>query len=191
MITMKIKNGRQVHALLQQLPVEVETKITRQGVAKVTNIVRDEARLRAPKKSGALAKAIKTTRNTKRGQVVGKVKMKGRHSFLALFHEYGVAPHLIKVQDEAKPTKRKKTGEVVPLSMGKINKMVAGGSLVIGQGNFVGPMIQHPGHAATPFLRPAMDAKATEVINEFGRFLSDYLKFGTISVPVISVDEEE
>lgn len=190
MITMKIKNGAQVHALLQQLPVEVETKITRQGVAKVTNIVRDEARLRAPKKSGAMAKAIKTTRDTKRGRVIGKVKMKGKHSFLALFHEYGVAPHLIKVADEAKPTRRKKTGEVVPLSMGTINKMVSRGSLVIGA-DLVGPVVQHPGHAAQPFLRPAMDAKAKEVVDEFGRFLANYLRFGSITVPVISVDEEE
>lgn len=190
MISMKIKNGQRVHALLQQLPVEVETKILRQGVAKVTNIVRDEARRRAPKKSGAMAKAIKTTRNTKRGQVIGKVKMKGKHSFLALFHEYGVAPHLIKVQEDEKPTRRKKTGEVAPLSMGKINRMVTSGSLTIG-GNFVGPVVHHPGHAATPFLRPAMDAKAKEVVDEFGKFLATYLQFGSISVPTIAVDEEE
>lgn len=190
MINVKIKGGKELHALMQQLPVEVETKILRQGMAKGANAVRDEARLNVAVESGGLRRSIKTSRNTKNGQVVAKVKLKGPHAFLGIFQEYGVAPHLISVEEGAKPTKRKRDGRVVPLSMGTINKMVDRGSLVIG-GNFVGKMVQHPGHASRPFMRPALDTKAAEVVSVVGEYLSKYLQFGEITAPVVAVDEEE
>lgn len=186
---MKINGGRELNALLQQLPVEVETKILRNALARAANVVRDEARERAPIETGDLRDAIKSSRNTKGGQVIAKVKLLGEHSFLGYFFEFGVAPHLIKVAEDAKPTKQKRDGRVVPLSMGTINKMVGRGSLVIG-GNFVGPMVMHPGISPQPFMRPAMDAKAAAAIEVAGQYIAQYLTFGTITAPTIAVDEE-
>jgi hypothetical protein len=96
-IQFQIKGGREIDALLKQLPVEVETKILRNGLAAGAAVIRDEARSRVRKRSGALAKAIKTSRDTKRadGQVVAKVKLRGKHAFLGIFMEYGVLAHLI------------------------------------------------------------------------------------------------
>lgn len=164
---MKIKGGKELHALLQQLPVEIETKIMRNAMAAGVRVIRDEAKLQVAdtSESGLLRKAIKSTRNTKRGQVIAKVKLKGPHSYAGLFLEYGVEPHEISVRN-------------------------AEGSLKIGK-NYVGQEVMHPGFSAKPFFRPAFDAKAKEAINVIGEYIGRYLQFGSISAPTIAVDEEE
>ena len=162
---MKIKGGRELHALLQQLPVQVETKIMRNAMARGVKVIQAEAKRLAPTESGALDAAIKTTRDTKKGRVVAKVKVLGEHSYLARFMEYGVLPHVISVRD----------GE---------------GSLKIGK-SFVGAEVMHPGHASRPFLRPAFDSKAAEAVNVIGEYIASYLKFGTIQAPTVSVDGED
>jgi hypothetical protein len=166
-ISYSIKGGAELDALLKQLPIEVETKILRNGLAAGANIIRDEARLLAPKKSGALAKSIKTARDTKRneGYVIAKVRLRGRHAFLGVMMEYGVLPHMI---------------------------WATGGkeSLVI-NGVPIGKSVQHPGFASRPFFRPAIDAKAEAAVQAVGDYLTHYLKWGTITAPPVSVDLEE
>lgn len=164
---MKIKNGKQVHALLQQLPVEIETKIMRNAMARGVKIIRDEAKLQVSDttESGLLRKAIKSSRNTKKGRVIAKVKLKGPHSYVGLFLEYGVKPHEISVRD-------------------------AEGSLKIGK-QFVGAQVMHPGVTEQPFMRPAFDRKAAEAVNAIGEYIGKYVQFGSISAPTIAVDEEE
>jgi hypothetical protein len=98
-ISYSIKGGREIDALLQKLPVEIETKILRNGLAAGARVIRDEARVRVNKKSGLTEKAIVTSRSLSRdGTVIAKVKMKGRHSFLGRFLEYGVLAHQIWVR---------------------------------------------------------------------------------------------
>jgi HK97 gp10 family phage protein len=166
MIRGTVKGGEALQALLDQLPVEVETKIVRNGLARSANVIRDEARNLAPKKSGALARAIKTTRDTRKGtgQVVARVRLKGRHAFLGRFMEYGVLPHEI-------------------WTKGK-------GSLVI-SGVAIGKRAWHPGITPRPFMRPALDTKAALAVEVFGDYLKHYLQWGTITAPPVNVDEEE
>lgn len=163
MIELRLKGGKELHDLMQQLPVEVETKILRAALGRGAKILRDEARSLAPVESGAMKKAIKSSRNTKKGQVIAKAKMLGKHSFLGLFAEYGVAPHVI----TARP----------------------GSVLRIGR-NTVGTSVQHPGHAARPFMRPALENKAKEVVEVITEYMTKYLAFGTLSVPTVTVDVE-
>jgi HK97 gp10 family phage protein len=165
MIAFKIKGGKELHALMQQLPVEVETKILRNAMARGARVIADEAKLRVPDDEGLLRKSNKTSRNTKNGQVIAKVKLKGPHSYVGTFMEYGVLPHIISVAD----------GE---------------GAMKIGK-NFVTGAVKHPGHASHPFMRPALDARAEEAINVIGEYLGSYLRFGTIQAPVVAVDDEE
>jgi uncharacterized protein YfaP (DUF2135 family) len=122
--------------------------------------------MRPGPESGQLEKAIKTSRNTKQstGQVIAKVRLRGRHAFLGNFIEYGVLPHLI-------------------WSQGKE-------SLVI-NGVAIGKQVEHPGYGARPFFRPAVDAKAAEAVQVVANYLATYLQFGSISAPAVSVDEEE
>jgi hypothetical protein len=159
-----MKGAAEVDKLLQQLPVEVEIKILRNGLNAGARVIRDEARSRVHKKSGKLSRAIKTASGTDpaAGQVTSKVKLRGEHSFLGIFMEYGVLPHLIWA------------------SKGK-------GSLVI-NGVAIGKRVQHPGHAAFPFMRPALDAKAGEAVQAVAGYLARYLSWGAITAPTIEVD---
>lgn len=167
MISGTIKGGDQLNALLQKLPIEVETKILGNGLVAGANVIRDEARSRARKKSGQMAAGIKTGRRTDRdeGRVVATVKLTGKHRFLGLLIEQGVLPHLIWA------------------SAGK-------GTLVI-NGVPIGKQVEHPGHAAFPFMRPALDAGAAGAVAAFGDYLTRYLSWGTIAAPTINADEAE
>ena len=77
MIELRLKGGKELHDLMQQLPVEVETKILRAALGRGAKILRDEARSLAPVESGAMKKAIKSSRNTKKGQVIAKARIWG------------------------------------------------------------------------------------------------------------------
>ncbi|MCW1431401.1 HK97 gp10 family phage protein [Novosphingobium sp. JCM 18896] len=166
---MKMVGGAKMHDLLQQLPVEIETKIMRNGLAAGVRVLRDEARAQVADSTatGKLRKSIKTTRDTNRktGQVIAKVKLKGEHSYLGLWMERGVSPHLITVRDGS-------------------------GALKIGR-NFVSGEVMHPGFAAKPFMTPAVDIKGDAAINEVGDYIARYLNWGTIQAPAVAVDEEE
>ena len=165
MIEFKIKGGKELHALMQQLPVEMETKILRNALARGARVIADEAKLRAPDDEGLLRRAVKTSRNTKNGQVIAKVKLKGPHAYLGTFMEYGVLPHIISVADGA-------------------------GAMKIGK-NYVSGAVEHPGHASRPFMRPALETRAEEAVNVIGEYIGSYLQFGTITAPTVAVDEEE
>lgn len=160
----RLKGGKELHDLLQKLPVEVEVKLLRNAMGRAVKLLRDEARAIAPLETGIMKRAIKSTRNTKNGQVIAKVKMRGKHSYLGTFMEFGVAPHAITVRN--------------------------GGTLKI-NGQKVGKSVMHPGHTAKPFLRPTLDRFGEEAVNAMGKYFQDYLKLGSIQAPLVSVDEEE
>ena len=169
MIEFKLNGGRELHDILQRLPVDVETKALRSAMGKAARALRNEVRAMAPLESGDMKKAIKSTRKTKKGQVIARVKMLGKHSFLGVFMEYGVSPHLITAKD--------------------------GGVLRIGR-NTVGKSVMHPGHVARPFMRPALDTNAAKVITLVAEFIRDHVdtyfeKLGQMNVPDEPVDVEE
>jgi hypothetical protein len=98
------------------------------------------------------------------GQVIAKVKQTGRHAFIGIFMEYGVLPHMIWASN-------------------------AKHSLVI-NGVPIGRRVEHPGHPAFPYMRPALDAAAGRAVQAVGDYLSHYLNWGTITAPSVSVDLE-
>lgn len=165
MIDFKIKGGKEVAAMLQQLPVQIEKKILRNALSAGVRVLRDEARAQAPAKSGALRKAIRTSRDTRDGRVIAKVRLRGRHAYLGVFMEYGVAPHLIAAGGEKR-------------------------SLKI-DGKFVGKAIEHPGISGKAFMAPAMEIRGADAVRAATDYITRYLQFGTISAPTIAVDDEE
>lgn len=158
---------------LAALPANMRRNAVNSGLRAAARVMINEIRARAPKETGKLAKSFSSTSPTREpdGSIRVTVRPKGEHAFLALFHEYGVAPHLIKISDdlaaqtEAKlrPSKRGRSRKTVTRYA---NELVESGSLKIGE-NFVGDMVQHPGHAARPFIRPAFDAKASDAVAAF------------------------
>lgn len=166
MIEFQMKGAAELNKLLQQLPVEVETKILGNGLAEGANVIRDQARAFAPAKTGGLRKAIVTSRGKlSDGQVVTKVRLRrgrGWHGALGHLMEYGVLPHLI---------------------------WATGGreTLVI-NGVAIGKRVLHPGFAPRPFMRPAFDAKAGEAVQAVAGYITKYLRWGTITAPTVIVD---
>lgn len=163
-----VKGLKELDAYLSALPKKLETGAYRAGLTAAAAVIRDEAKLRAPKQTGKMARAIRSgsPRKNQDGTFSIRVSLdKGDHGFLGLFHEFGVSPHLIAAtgKGEGRVAIRKaKEGK------GTIERHV----LKIGD-DFVSGIISHPGHPAQPFLRPALDAKAKEAVMAFrGRIVA-------------------
>ena len=161
---------KQLDAYLAALPMNLQKNAIRAGLTAAARPVRDEARNLAPKSSGAMARAIRTgsPRQNQDGTFSVSISLKGPHSFLGLFHEYGVSPHLIAStgSGEGRVAVRK-----AAQGKGKVGAKV----MKIGD-DFVSGIIQHPGHRAHPFMRPALDAKADEAVRAFADRVRSYIE---------------
>lgn len=173
MTTSHVKGLEQVNKYLTAFPARFQRNALRAGLTAAARIIRDDARLRAPTKTGQLTKAI-VSGNPKPesdGSVTIRVYVDETkpHGFLGWFHEYGVAPHFIRAGDTS-------------VSLRTINRNAKGadakeygdGVLKIGE-NYISGGVMHPGHAAHPFMRPALDAKANEAIAAFADRIEEYI----------------
>lgn len=68
---MRVSGFADLRKQLRGLPKAVGSKILRNGLRAGARVIRDEARIRAPKKSGRLAKSIKVKARKKKGGVIG------------------------------------------------------------------------------------------------------------------------
>lgn len=187
-MTITMKGMKELDEFLSVFPVKLQKNAIRSSLTAAAKPVRDEARARAERKTGKLARSIKTSspKINPDGTISVKVKLQGEHSYLGWFQEYGVAPHFIRAGDSGKSprllTKAAKRGDVTG--------DVATGHLKIGE-NIISGEVFHPGRAARPFLRPALDTRAKDAVQAFGDRLASYLKNKTgFSAPaVLEVDE--
>ncbi len=140
-VAYQLSGFAELDALLKQLPKSVARKVTRQALRKAGAIVRDEMKVLAPVETGELRRSVrvmagKTRTRTKTAVFVG---ISGRQGPLAHLIEFGSAAHTIATK----------------------NKRVLHDRA---SGKFFGKVVKHPGTPARPFVRPAADAKASEVI---------------------------
>lgn len=164
---------KQIDAYLSHLPRNLQTGAYRAGLTAAARVIRDEARVRAPKKTGRMAKAIRSgsPRKNQDGSFSVQVRLTGNnHAFLGLFHEYGVQPHYITAGD-SDLSARKLTQAV----RREGSSDVATGALKIG-GNYVSGAVLHPGFAPRPFMRPALDVKAQEAVLAFAERIRGYIE---------------
>lgn len=164
---------KELDAYLSMLPINMQKGAIRAGLTAGAAIVRDEARLRAPAQTGKMARAIKSgsARQNQDGTFSIQVRLDPRgnnHAYLGLFHEYGVAPHLIARTGKGE-------GRVAVRKAADGKGKVGGKAMKIGD-RFISGIISHPGHAAHPFLRPALDAKSDEVVKVFAARIRDYIE---------------
>lgn len=159
-----VKGLKDVLATLEALPQRLQTQAIRSGLTAAAAVVRDEARLRAPKRTGKMARSIRSgsPRRQQDGNFSISVSLKGDHAFLGFFHEYGVSPHFIKPGDSGKSAKLLTRAA----KRGDVTGDVSTRKLKIGN-QFISGTVMHPGHGARPFLRPALDTKAQEAILAF------------------------
>lgn len=159
---------KELDAYLSALPKNMQTGAYRAGLTAAAAVIRDEARLRAPKRTGGLAKSIRSgsARKNADGTFSITVGTRGRRGFLGLFHEFGVRPHYISAGESnlsARKLTQKARKEGDPETL-KIN------------GQFVSGAVFHPGYAPRPFLRPALDLKAEEAVQAFAARIRDYIE---------------
>jgi HK97 gp10 family phage protein len=140
-VKIKDSDGKEISlgALLQKfsgMPDKLMNNALKAGVRAAANVVKQEAQLQAPRKSGKLAKSIKvksrrtSNKNIVRFDVATSV-------YYANFIEYGASPHLIKLKNK---------------------------KLLAANGTIFGTKTAHAGISAKPFMRPALDTKEGEVM---------------------------
>ena len=131
----------ELHKALQNLPVEIEKKILASALRAGLREIEAAAKANVPVKSGALQKSIKVrVRNKKdRWRLKGVVVAGNKEAYYAHMVEFGTAAHLIK------PKSRK-------------SLFIAG---------VMRELVEHPGAAPHPFMRPAFDAANEAAVNAF------------------------
>lgn len=146
-----VKGKSEVQRFIAQLPGEIERKLLRGAGRTGANVIAQEARERCI--SSEVRDGIKVRVRSSETQVIAKVQVRGKGSYIAPWLEYGTAPHFISVDDSQRGGR----------SVKRINTETKAGSLVIG-GQYVGSTVFHPGARPHPFLRPALDTQASAAI---------------------------
>jgi hypothetical protein len=162
---------QQLDNFLSYLPKNLQKGAYRAGLTAAAKPIRDEARLRA---KGRIARAVVTgsSRQNQDGTFSVRIYVDERKpgGFLGYFQEYGVKPHYIARtgKGEGRVTVRKAVegGQTV------------GGVIKIGD-DFVSGVVSHPGHAASPFLRPALDLRADDAVKAFADRIRAFLESKT------------
>lgn len=142
-IDFSIQGADQLDRMLQELPRAVSKRIARNSIRAGARVVVAEAKDLVEKKTGKLRRAIKV-RAVKQKQsnlVEVTAGVKGPEGGLAHLVEFGTAQHRITP---------KKKGGVLAFQSG-------------GETRFAAEVL-HPGAKPKPFLRPAADNKAVEVV---------------------------
>lgn len=168
-----VKGLKELDTYLSHLPMNMQKGAFRSALVAAAAPIRDEARLRAPKKTGKMAKSIKTgsARQNQDGTFSVEISLKGDHAFLGVFHEYGVKAHFISAGDSGMSPRLLSRAA----GRGDVTGDVERQAMKIGD-NYITGTIMHPGHAAQPFMRPALDAKAEEALQAFAAKLRAYLE---------------
>jgi hypothetical protein len=152
---------------LEQLPQELARKVLPGAARAGANVIAQGARdlLGGKRADGGggkkvlIADSVKVRRKKRSGLIVARVLLDGPGAYVGRWLEYGTSPHFISVD----PAYRQ------GMTTQRVNRRIAGGdsalhaTLMI-NGKAVGATVYHPGAAAHPFLRPALDLKRDEAV---------------------------
>lgn len=176
LLTTRIRGGAEFEAFIDRFPDKMIRNVMRGAHRAGAAPIRDEAKRRAPKRTGGLAKAIKTSApKVGDGYVTVSIKLyppsKGGsyNWFLGLIYEYG---------------SRGYTGKLRGGNRRRSDKMKSDGS------TFYGIYPDIAAHPAEPFMRPALDTMAGAAINAIGEYCARRLSIGDLQAPVISIVDE-
>lgn len=161
-----VKGLKELDALLKTLPAKMETNVLRGALRAGANAIKKEAAQNISSKSGALAKGLRVSARLDRraGKVTASVKAGKKMGHIARFVEFGTRPH------EIKPKSR---------------------SSLFFAGVF-GEIVQHPGAKPHPFMRPALDSRASEAVVAAGNYIKKRLaKKHGIDTPDIIIEVDE
>jgi len=185
-MTANVTGLKELQAFLDQLPAKVEANIMRAALRQGANVVLQEAKNQVSVKEGYLRDSLRVSTRSRRGTVTATVKSS---LYYAKWIEYGTAAHLIKVQDEERPTRMTRTG-LKKFNLRTINKMINRGSLVIG-GQFVGPVVSHPGATPKPFMRPALESQSQAALLAVGEAIKKRLNKQGLDASGVDLEPSE
>lgn len=163
---------------MDKLPQEIEAKLLRGAGRAGGKVVADDARERTL--SEEVRDNIVVKVSSRDGRIVVRITVRQGWSYsLAVWEEWGTEPHFIKVAEDQRQGR----------SIGRINKLVKEGSLVI-NGQFVGDTVHHPGARAAPFLRPALDLRSGDAIAAAQAYINSRIVGGKI-VGAEDIEDEQ
>ena len=147
MLETKIAGLDDLQALLNTLPSDIEKKVMRGAMRAGMKVVMDRARSGVPTRLGNLAGSMRMRASARNGRVAATITVGSKRAFYAHMVEFGTKAHEIRPK-------------------GKKSLFFAG---------LAREIVHHPGAKAKPFLRPALDAAASENSEAF-QAVKDYLE---------------
>lgn len=157
----KFKGGRELSAFLDSLPDKLAKGALRSAMRAGAKVILDEARAQVPVDQGALRDSLKVSTRAGKNGVV-TATVKTR-MFYARFVEFGTAAH------EIAPKKAK-------------SLFLAG---------LFRELVDHPGARAKPFMRPALDGKASEAVRAAGEQLKKRLNKQGLNAGSLDIESED
>lgn len=144
-----VKGLSDLAVFLDQLVPKLQRNVMRQALRAGLKPVQDEAKATTQfaDKTGALRKGLKISTRAKSGVVTASLKAKGKHAFLAVYIEYGTVAHRINA----------KKGAALSFNGSALQS------------------VDHPGQKARPFLRPALDARASDAVVAAAQYIKERL----------------
>lgn len=164
--TFNVQGLKELHQMLQELPVRIEKNIMRGAIRAGANVYRDAARAASPVDDGLLKRSIKTgSTNVKKGRVVVNV---GTDLYYARMVEFGTASYYTgtgkSVKKPYKIPKRSKSGKTTK----RLKKAVKFGNVIVNN-------VTHPGIKPQPFMRRAFDGASDQAVATFAQYVSTRL----------------
>jgi HK97 gp10 family phage protein len=162
----QVQGLKELHTMLQQLPVRIEKNIMRGAIRAGANVYRDAARQAAPVDDGTLKRSIKTgSTNVKKGRVVVNV---GTDLYYARMLEFGTASYYTgtgrSVGKPYKIPKASKSGKITK----RLKKAIKFNGVIVNN-------VTHPGIKPQPFMRRAFDGASDQAVATFAQYVSTRL----------------
>ena len=154
---------KELHQMLQQLPVRIERNIMRGAIRAGANVFRDAARLAAPVDDGVLKRSIKTgSSKVTKGTVTVNV---GTDLYYARMVEFGTASYYT---GNGRSVRK-------PYQIPKLSKTGKRNKKALKFGNVIVNSVTHPGIRPQPFMRKAFDGSSGDVIQQFATYVAQRL----------------
>ena len=138
---------KELAQFLDTLAPKIQKNVLRGALRAGMKEVAVDAKAGAAVASGLMRDGLKISTNSKGGKVTASLKAKGKHGPLAHLIEFGTAAHRIQAKD--------------------------GGALSFGGGAF--QHVDHPGSKAAPFMRSALDARASDATVAAAQYMKQRL----------------
>lgn len=160
MSEVKINGLAELQRALDGLTAKIEQNIVRGAVRAGAKVMADEAKALVPVDQGDLRDSIRVSVRARRGVVTAKVTAGNKKAFYANWVEFGTAAH-----------------KIVPKKAQ---------SLIFG--TIFADKVDHPGSRPKPFMRPAIDGKASQAVVAAGEYIRKRLTKQGINTPDLEVE---